>query len=30
MRIVPGVHTIDCLRMGRAYLAAHADRVTIT
>jgi glyoxylase-like metal-dependent hydrolase (beta-lactamase superfamily II) len=29
MEIVPGVHTIDSLGMGRAYLAIDADRVTI-
>ena len=28
MEIVPGVHTIDSLGMGRAYLAVDADRVT--
>jgi len=30
MEIVPGVHTIDTLGMGRAYRAIDADRVTIT
>ena len=29
MEIVPGVHTIDSLGMGRAYLIIDADRVTI-
>jgi len=29
MEIVPGVHTIDSLSMGRAYLAIDADRVTV-
>jgi len=29
MEIVPGVHTIDSLSMGRAYLAIDADRVTL-
>jgi len=29
MEIVPGVHTIDSLGTGRAYLAVDADRVTI-
>jgi len=29
MEIVPGVHTIDSLSMGRAYLAVDADRVTV-
>ena len=29
MEIVPGVHTIDSLRTGRAYLAVDADRVTV-
>ena len=29
MEIVPGVHTIDSLGMGRAYLAIDADRVTV-
>jgi hypothetical protein len=29
MQIVPGVHTIDSLGMGRAYLAIDADRVAI-
>jgi len=29
MEIVPGVHTIDSLGMGRAYLAVDADRVTV-
>ena len=28
MEIIPGVHTIDSLGMGRAYLAIDADRVT--
>jgi hypothetical protein len=30
MEIIPGVHTIDSLSMGRAYLAVDADRLTIT
>jgi glyoxylase-like metal-dependent hydrolase (beta-lactamase superfamily II) len=29
MEIVPGVHTIDSLGMGRAYLAIDADHVTV-
>jgi glyoxylase-like metal-dependent hydrolase (beta-lactamase superfamily II) len=29
MEIVPGVHTIDSLGTGRAYLAVDADRVTL-
>jgi glyoxylase-like metal-dependent hydrolase (beta-lactamase superfamily II) len=29
MEIVPGVHTIDNLSMGRAYLAVDVDRVTV-
>jgi glyoxylase-like metal-dependent hydrolase (beta-lactamase superfamily II) len=29
MEIVPGVHTIDSLSMGRAYLAVDVDRVTV-
>ncbi len=29
MEIAPGVHTIDSLGMGRAYIAAEADRVTL-
>jgi glyoxylase-like metal-dependent hydrolase (beta-lactamase superfamily II) len=29
MEIVPGVHTIDSLGVGRAYLAIDADRVTV-
>ena len=29
MEIVPGVHTIDSLGSGRAYLAVDADRVTV-
>jgi len=29
MEIVPGVHSIDSLGMGRAYLAIDADRVTV-
>jgi glyoxylase-like metal-dependent hydrolase (beta-lactamase superfamily II) len=29
MEIVPGVHTIDSLRTGRAYLAIDGDRVTV-
>jgi glyoxylase-like metal-dependent hydrolase (beta-lactamase superfamily II) len=29
MEIVPGVHAIDSLGMGRAYLAIDADRVTV-
>jgi glyoxylase-like metal-dependent hydrolase (beta-lactamase superfamily II) len=29
MEIVPGVHTIDSLSMGRAYLAIDADHVTV-
>jgi hypothetical protein len=28
MEIVPGVHTIDSLSMGRAYLAIGADCIT--
>jgi len=30
MEIVPAIHTIDSLGMGRAYLSIDADRVTIT
>ena len=29
MEVVPGVHTIDSLGVGRAYLAIDADRVTV-
>lgn len=30
MEIVPGVHSIDSLGTGRAYLVADADRLTLT
>lgn len=29
MKIIPGVHTIDSLGMGRAYLAIDPGRVTM-